>query len=97
MYLTLIEMGLSFKMRERSMIGVNFEVFSEEEWSPQSQCMHNGTHLLVMDSVVQLMQIQLLGFKGDMMSILHEDTTNGFGFLRGVCGYFKFTIWIWEL
>ena len=57
--------------------------------------MHDGTHLLVANAVVQLMRIQLLGFEGDGVSVLREDTANSFGFLRGVCGYFEIVIWIW--
>ena len=79
------------------MVRIYLEVFSEEKWSPQGQCMHDGTHLLVVNGVVQLMRIQLLGFEGDRMSVLREDTANSFGFLRGVRGYFEIVIWIWEL
>jgi hypothetical protein len=54
--------------------------------------MHDSTHFLVMDGVVKLMRIQLLGFEGDRMSVLSEDTANDFGFFGGVRGYFEFVI-----
>jgi hypothetical protein len=59
--------------------------------------MHNCTHLLVVNRLIKLMKIQLLGFEGDGMFILSEDTADSFHFLGGVRDYFEFVILIPEL
>ena len=68
---------MSLKVACGDIIGLYYDLAPKQVMSPCTKAMYYYSHLLLLNGVLPLDIIKILTLKGNEMTLLHQNTTNG--------------------